>query len=1000
MKSFKSTFLLAIAIMVHIALFAQTEINPNYHIEEYEISESQKLTVQTAKYFDVSKPLTEMSAMDNTTVRKWKDGIVKNNFRRVYGNGPLEPVNDPTWQKEMGSKATLDPIQNFDGANNGDNAGGVAPPDTQGDVGPNHYVQMVNNVTEIFDKSGTTLWGPLPSSTFWSGFNGSWTGTNDGDPIVLYDQQADRWLVSQFAVNTSDGTQWELIAISQTGDPTGSYYRYAFQFTNMPDYPKIGIWPDGYYLSANRFPASGGGFLGTYAAAMERSLMLTGSSSAQMILFTNGNYTTDPYAMLPSDCDGTFPPVGTPNYFCFDNDNNTYWTADRLKVWAFTADWTTPANSSFVANVTLVPASFNSSFSSNTSISQPVAQGLDPLADRMMFRAQYRTFSGHQSIVLCRTVNMGSNKAGIRWYELRKTTGNWYIYQQGTYAPDSHNRWMGSIAMNGSGDIALGYSVSSSSVYPSIRYTGRLSSDPLGTMSIAETSIHSGTSGQSGVHRWGDYSMMSVDPSDDHTFWYTTEYTSGNWNWRTRIASFYFTAPTVPPVADFSASTTSPLPGETVILTDLSAGVPTSWNWTITPSSFVYVNGTDANSQNPEVQFSELIPYSVSLSVTNPYGSDTETKPNYINVTNCTNCNTYYSNTSDEWISNVSFNTINNASGSTNYSDFTSFSTEVEPGSSHSISVDITVVGSYTEHCIVFFDWNKDCDFSDIGESVDLGQINGSGTLNGLVNVPVDAEPGNVLMRVSMRWNQNPTGCDVTTYGEAEDYTVSILHENVILDLTAFLEGPFNGVDMNTNLGALIPLEQPFDINPWNYPGTESLTSIPNADVVDWVLIDLRDASSAISATGATSVDKRAALLLNDGSIVDLDGSSNLEFTITIAHGLYIVVWHRNHIGILSNDALIPAGGVYVYDFSNGVNQVYGGANAHKQISSGVWGMYSGDGDGNGVINTEDKSDNWENQAGSRGYVEGDYNLDTETNNIDKDEYWIPNIGKGSQVPD
>ncbi|NOX45772.1 MAG: PKD domain-containing protein [Chlorobi bacterium] len=599
----------------------------------YQINESQTLTIQTAKYFDISKPLTEMKPLKNEEVKKWKDGIVKNGFRYVNGNGPTKPVDDPTWQKQQGGKSVMAPIVNVDGANNGDNASGVAPPDTQGDVGPNHYVQMVNNVTEIFDKSGTSIWGPQPSSVFWNGFNGSWTGTNDGDPIVLYDQQADRWLVSQFAVNTTDGTQWELIAISTTGNPTGTYARYAFQFTDMPDYPKIGIWPDGYYMAANRFTVSGGNYNGTYAAVFDRTAMLAGNS-ATMQLFSNGTLTTDPYSMLPSDCDGTFPSVGTSNYFCFDNDNNTGWPSDAVKVWAFHTDWTTPANSTFTQSVSLVPSSFNSSFSSGSAIVQPgTTTKLGTLADRMMFRAQYRTFTGHQSIVLSRTVNLGSDHAGVRWYELRDTGSGWSIYQQGTYGPDSDSRWMSSIAMNGNGDIALGYSVSGSSTYPSIRYTGRLAGDALGSMTITEGSIWSGTSSQTGVSRWGDYSMMSVDPTDDNTFWYTTEYTSGSWNWRTRIASFQFSSPSNPPVADFSADNLYPANSFTTVnFTDLSTGTsPLSYQWTFTPNTVTYVSGS-STSQNPSVRFNNPGAYTVSLYVSNAFGNNTNTKTDYIHV--------------------------------------------------------------------------------------------------------------------------------------------------------------------------------------------------------------------------------------------------------------------------------------------------------------------------------------------------------------------------------
>ncbi|RLD85853.1 MAG: hypothetical protein DRJ02_09630, partial [Bacteroidetes bacterium] len=580
----------------------------------------QTMEVQTAKYFDISKPLREMTPIKDNDYRGWKDGIVKNGFRYLTGNGPVGPVNDPVWQKEQGTRGgsgSRGLLQNFDGANNGDNTSGVAPPDTQGDVGPNHYVQMVNNVTEIFDKNGNTLWGPTNSSAFWDGFTGSWTGTNDGDPIVLYDQQADRWLVSQFAVNTSDNTQWELIAISTPPDPTGTYYRYAFQFTDMPDYPKLGIWPDGYYMAANRFTVSGGSYNGTYAAVLERSEMLTGNS-ARMLLFSNGTLTSDPYSMLPSDCDGSFPSTGTPNYFCWDTDDDTWGASDRVKVWAFNTDWVTTSNSTFTEVASLTPSAFNSSFSASEAIDQPgTTQDLGTLADRMMFRAQYRTFAGHESIVISRTVNMGSDHAGVRWYELRKTTGTWGIYQQGTYAPDGDSRWMSSIAMNGVGDIALGYSVSGSSTYPSIRYTGRLAGDPLNTLTITETSIFSGTASQTGVGRWGDYSMMSVDPTDDFTFWYTQEYTSGSWNWRTRIASFDFPVAVAPSITSISPSSLYEDRGKQITITGADM-LGCSFDIGGVSGSIVSNDGSTAVVNFPSANY-----VNGTLTVTNAAGSDT-----------------------------------------------------------------------------------------------------------------------------------------------------------------------------------------------------------------------------------------------------------------------------------------------------------------------------------------------------------------------------------------
>nr|NQU90773.1 PKD domain-containing protein [Bacteroidota bacterium] len=491
-----------------------------------------------AAYFDVTPPLRDMMVIEpGIRTREWKNNVVKNHmgFMEDIKNIPQLNGPDPVLQMKDGEKSTRSIGVNINGVGN---LSGVAPPDTDGDVGPNHYFQMVNLAFAIYDKSGTLLYGPVDNSTLWSGFIGSWTGTNDGDPIILYDSYSDRWMATQFAINTGDGTQWELVAISQTGDPTGSWYRYAFQFTYMPDYPKFGIWPDGYYLSINQFQKIGSSYYwkGGGACVLNRDKMIAGDPTAEMVFFNLG---TSYGSLLPADADGTLPPpTGTPNYF-------TRFTSGKLQLWELGVDWANTSNSTITRKPDISIASFSNS---GFTINQPgTSTSLDDLADRLMYRLQYRNFGTHQAMVTNHTVNNGSNKAAVRWYEMRKTGTSWSLYQQGTYNPnDGNHRWMGSIAMNASGDIALGYSVSGSSTYPSIRFTGRNNGDPLGTMTIAETSIFSGTHSQTGVSRWGDYSCMSVDPINDQTFWFTTEYSNGGWSWKTRIASFDISETVVP----------------------------------------------------------------------------------------------------------------------------------------------------------------------------------------------------------------------------------------------------------------------------------------------------------------------------------------------------------------------------------------------------------------------------------------------------------------------
>ena len=513
--------------------------------------------VSKAIKMDVSQPMRDLPLTSQKTIENWNDGIIP--LRTPFDIDVQKVESDGSLQDDYSPEGISSITKNFDGVS----AGGYAPPDPSGDVGPNHYVQMVNVQTQIWDKNGNSLAGPFNNSNFWAGLPGPWSGTNDGDPIVLYDEIADRWMVSQFALpNYPNGPFYILIAVSTTSDPAGNYYQYAYSFPDMPDYPKFGIWPDGYYMSANTFASGSLNYLGTYATVFDRNTMLAGGA-ATMQNFVLSNST---WSLLPSDCDGAFPPIGSPNYFLatyngFGGGNT------NLDVYQFHVDWVTPANTNFTGPLLLTTPAFG--------VPDPIPQlgttnTLDNLAYKPMNRLQYRNFGDHQSMVVCQTVNAGSGRAGMRWWELRKTSDDWSIYQEGTYAPSGGlYRWMGSIAMDESGNIALGYSTSGSTIYPDIRFTGRFASDPLGIMTIAETVIHAGGGSQTGsLSRWGDYTQMVVDPTESGTFWYTNEYipTSGWLNWKTRIAAFNFDTPC--PVG--YASNPSPLDGTTDVSINLA----------------------------------------------------------------------------------------------------------------------------------------------------------------------------------------------------------------------------------------------------------------------------------------------------------------------------------------------------------------------------------------------------------------------------------------------
>lgn len=447
------------------------------------------------------------------------------------------------------------PIQNFDGMSVSDQPFLGAPPDTNGDVGPNQYVQVVNTSIKVYDKTGSPLAGPVSLGNLFGNLDFPCT-ENNGDPIVLYDHLADRWLISQFGVDfpSFNPPYFECIAISQTSDPSGAYFLYSFEMPNdnLPDYPHLGVWPDGYYMTTNQFLVSAGfAFEGTGAFAFDRAKMLNGDSTASMIYFDLSQISTiGPFVggMLPADLDGPPPPEGTPNYFAVLTDDNFGDPQDGLRLFQFHADFNQPANSSFNELPPIATDSFNievcDGFDQNCIPQRNTADGLDALSDRLMHRLQYRNFGTNAKLVFSHTVDVDDrDHAGIHWgvVDIDNISGAATLQDDGIYAPDADHRWMCSAAMDASGNLAIGFSVSGPSMFPSIHYAGRLPTDPSGTLAQGENSVVAGTGSQvDTANRWGDYSMLSVDPADDCTFWVTNEYykTMTPFDWSTRIASF------------------------------------------------------------------------------------------------------------------------------------------------------------------------------------------------------------------------------------------------------------------------------------------------------------------------------------------------------------------------------------------------------------------------------------------------------------------------------
>ncbi len=529
-----AVIIMSITLLLPLAVFAQGQ------------SEEHRAEVSTAVKADKSqRPLRdEVNPFNSAVPREGKD----------FEPGRPEPVGnvnpstiDPLAQRSMGStSAVVQPKASTTGVGVDPNAR-VAPPDTTGDLGPNHYVQWVNSRYAIYTLtrdasnaiSGFNLVAGFPKNgnAVFAGMNSRCATTNDGDPIVQYDQTADRWVLTQFVAGSSPYLQ--CVAVSTTPDPTGTYNRYEFSYGSyFNDYGKMGVWSDSYTMTFNMF-RNGRSFVGNKVCAYERSQMLIGAAARQICAQTSSTYGS----LQPADIEGTtLPAAGTALPLLSISSSS-------LLSWKFAYDWA--AGTGTLSGPTTVPgvAAFSRACGGGTCIPQPgTTQQLDSLADRMMYRLSYRKFSdGHESLLINHSVANAGTTA-VRWYELRNAAGNTIsgatpvVYQQGTYAPTADYRWMGSAAMDKTGGIGIGYNVSNSTnINPSVRYAGRGPADALGVLG-AETTLLTGPGVQTGgtLSRWGDYSTLSVDPVDGCTMVFTTEFipSNGQFNWSTYIGSF------------------------------------------------------------------------------------------------------------------------------------------------------------------------------------------------------------------------------------------------------------------------------------------------------------------------------------------------------------------------------------------------------------------------------------------------------------------------------
>jgi PKD repeat protein len=600
----------------------------------------------------------------------------------------------------------------------------------------------------------------------------------------------------------------------------------------------------------------------------------------------------------------------------------------------------------------------------------------------------------------------------------------------------------------------------------------------------------------------GPGTVTATNATGALTFYFTSDVSVTSTGWAAAISCY---GSATPPIANFSASTTTPGVGSTVTFTDLSINTPTSWAWSFSPTTVTYVGGTTSTSQNPQLQFNAAGYYTVTLTATNASGSDGETKTNYILAI-------------APPVANFSADNINPALGqSVNFTDLstgspTSWQWTFESGNPSSWNgqnppaIQYLNSGTWDVTLVVsngtINDLELKSDYITVSEwgasTATLSLQNVSATAPGEIAVPLrlDAISSNLIVGIQISFYYDPTyitwmGTSATpddgvsyinpaltplggdwlwnsltgnlifiwtdpnlsgvfvspgnllvfrfnylgglTVGQSTPLTFSLtlkyadgkegkiinelvdenfqpyfltLVNGIILNdgvkkvnLKVFLEGPYNGTEMTPKLTGVLPLNQPYNVSPWNYNGSESVSEIP-AVAIDWILVELRDAAAPAQATSGTRIGEQAGFLRNDGKILDHQGNDWMTFNnMTINNNLYVVIHHRNHLSIMSSIGLTANAGVYSYDFSTGATQAYGSTSAHKQIGPGVWGMIGGDGNSDGNITTTDKTPVWDTQSGLQGYFESDYNLDMQSDNKDKDNIWAPNLGKGNQVP-
>jgi chitodextrinase len=643
------------------------------------------------------------------------------------------------------------------------------PTDPSLAVGPNHVMVVYNTGFMIYDKAGNQLQGqtaPNPA-IFPSG--------GCCDLTASYDNAANRWVLTFLG----NGAQ---IAVSDGPNPLTAGW-YVYTIAAIQDYQKLSIWSDGYYITENTSGSN-------KVWALERSAMLAGNPGAKVLGFNLPGIVTSGFfsPQVLNVTDNNLPAPGGATVVYLQDNAWSGVSTDHIKVWTIDVDWNTTSNSTISSAQQIDTTPFISVFDNGSfsNLTQPNGgSAIDALQATIMNQAQFRKFGSYNSAIFNFVVDADASaaeRAAVRWMEFRQSGDNqpWSMYQEGTYtAPDGRHAWNASLAMDGQGNIGMGYtsmsgSTSSSTVRVSSYFTGRSASDPLGTMTSSEQLIANGNGNFSGT-RYGDYSKIDVDPSDDSSFWFITEYIN---NSRRGVVG-KFQIEVGPPDTEAPSS-----PTNLVASAITSNAASLNWNASTdnvsvaqyTVSIDGVVVGTTGNSNFDLTGLSPLTAYDATVNAQDAAGNssgDAATSFTTINGPAVDYCDSASTNVNDEFISNVQLNTINNSSGAQFYSDFSAISTDLSEDDTYTLTVTPTWTGTvYPEGYAAWIDYNNDGDFDDAGELI-WSKAPSSGTPNtGTFTVPNGTSGDAVRLRVSMKYNGIPTSCETFVYGEVEDYTV------------------------------------------------------------------------------------------------------------------------------------------------------------------------------------------------------------------------------------